>query len=265
MEKLNEVQEALVHLLKVVRKLRSPEGCRWDRKQKKVDVARYLLEETYELVEAIEEKTPREQKEELGDLIFQVVVLAEMAREKGEFDLTEVIQEVAEKMVRRHPHVFGGLKVESVAQILENWDRIKEEEGKRPTRVTEVMAKHTRLPALMAAQKVSKEAAKVGFDWSCKEEVFGKVEEEMKELKVAIQKASYEKVKEEMGDLLFSLVNLCRFLQLDAEETLRLSVKKFIERFSYVEKNLAHRGKKPGEVAIGEMDALWEEGKAKNG
>jgi tetrapyrrole methylase family protein/MazG family protein len=262
MKEPSEVQKNLEHLVGIVRKLRSPSGCQWDREQKKEDVARYILEEACEVVDAIENGSPADLREELGDLLFQIIFLSGLAEERGDFDLSGVMADIGAKMIRRHPHVFGKANVQSVAEIRGNWDLIKKEEGKGTAAGRERFAGIAgALPALIRAQKITKEAAKVGFDWEKTEDVLKKVEEELGELKTAIATGRCELINEEMGDALFSLVNLCRFLNVDAETSLRGALNKFVRRFSHIEEELRKQGKTTAEATLGDMDKLWEEAK----
>lgn len=254
----------LARLLEIVSRLRSPSGCLWDRAQGKHDIARYLLEEAYEVVDAIENGSPAALQEELGDLLFHIIFLAHLAEERDDFDLTDVMAGIAEKMIRRHPHVFGDKSVASVAAIKENWDIIKNKEGKGLGTCRERLDGIAKgLPALTRAQKITQMAAKVGFDWENTEGVLTKVEEELAELKGAIQAGRHEHISEEIGDLLFSLVNLCRFLDVDAETSLRGASHKFVQRFAYIEEELLKMGKEPATATLAEMDRLWEEAKSR--
>ena len=262
MKAASGVENNLVRLLELVRKLRSPEGCRWDREQTKEDIARYLLEEACEVIDAIENGSAAGLREELGDLLFHIVFLSRMAEERGEFDFAGVMAGIEEKMIRRHPHVFGDRQVGSVAEIRENWDSIKKNEGKGASTYRERFQGITRtLPALVRAQKITKEAAKAGFDWGRTEDVLKKVDEELEELKAAMKTRRSDLVREEMGDLLFSLVNLCRFLEVDAEASLRGAMNKFVRRFSHIEESLLKEGKRPDDATLSEMDILWEKAK----
>jgi MazG family protein len=252
----------LARLMEIVSRLRSPSGCLWDREQNKQDIAQYLLEEAYEVVDAIENRAPADLQEELGDLLFHIIFLADLAQEKAEFDLTDVMAGITEKMIRRHPHVFSAKSFASVAAIKENWDIIKNQEGKNLGVGQERWGGIAKdLPALIKAQKITQTAAKVGFDWENTEGVLNKVEEELAELKEAIQACRQERIAEEMGDLLFSLVNLCRFLDVDAEASLRGASHKFVQRFAYIEEALLKLGKNPATTTLAEMDRLWEEAK----
>jgi tetrapyrrole methylase family protein / MazG family protein len=259
----SEADQHLVHLLNIVRKLRSPEGCLWDREQKPEHVARYLLEEAYEVVDAVEMGSAPAIREELGDLLFQIIFLARIAEEREDFDFVDVITAAGKKMVRRHPHVFGDAKVESVADIKGNWDIIKKMEKGGYSYRERFEGITKALPALLRAQKITQEAAKAGFDWGKTEDVFEKVEEELEELKDAIKTNRRERINEEIGDILFSLVNLCRFLDVNAEESLRGASQKFVRRFSSIEDELIKEGRNPAETPLSELDRLWEEAKQK--
>jgi tetrapyrrole methylase family protein/MazG family protein len=264
MQVIPRAGQNLARLMAVVSRLRSPSGCLWDREQDKHDIARYLLEEAYEVVDAIENGSPAALQEELGDLLFHIIFLAGLAEEKADFDLTGVMAGIEEKMIRRHPHVFGNKSVENVAAIKENWDIIKKKEGKGlGTCRDRFNGIATALPALIRAQKITQTAAKVGFDWENTAGVLKKVEEELAELKQAMQTCRQERIAEEMGDLLFSLVNLCRFLAVDAEASLRGASHKFIRRFAYMEAELLKVGKEPATATLAEMDRLWEAAKSK--
>ena len=253
--------EALRKLLEVVRKLRSPDGCLWDRSRKEEDISAYLLDEVYEVIDAARGGSPEALKEELGDVLFQIIFLAVMAEEKGEFGIADVITGITKKMIRRHPHVFGDRKVKDVAEIKANWEDIKinVENKEEPRRFFDNVPRS--LPSLLRAQKVTAKASRVGFDWNSAAEVLGKVEEEISELKAAMVKDRQEEVTGEMGDVLFTLVNLCRFLKVDAEESLRVSLEKFTSRFSYIEDKLKEVGKTVEGATFTEMDELWNESK----
>lgn len=256
--------ENLLQLLEVVERLRSPSGCLWDRGQCPDDVARYLLEEAYEVAEAIENGSPAALQEELGDLLFQIVFLAHMAEEEENFNLADVLTGITEKMIRRHPHVFGDKSLESVAAIKENWEAVKKAEGKGLGTCRECLdGITTALPALVRAQKIGQAAAKSGFDWETTADVLAKVEEELNELTAAIKTGRREYAAEEMGDLLFSLANLCRFLGIDAEASLRGALHKFTRRVGGVEEEMLKTGKKPTEATATEIDRLWKEIKLK--
>jgi len=256
------IEQRFTGLLDILRRLRSPEGCLWDRQQKKEDIGRYLLDESYEVLDAIASGSPAELQEELGDLLFQILFLAQLAEEAGEFGIAEVLAEVTAKMIRRHPHVFGNREVNSVADIKANWEDIKRNEEKKYDHHSSLLDKIPRsMPALMRAQKISTLASKVGFDWPDAEEVIAKIEEELSELKEAIKTGEQNLIMEETGDLFFSLVNLCRFFSTDAEQSLQNTILKFRSRFSYIEEKLQEQGKTPAEASLEEMDRFWNEAK----
>ena len=257
-----QVLKGLWNLLEIIKKLRSPEGCLWDRQQRKEDIGRCLIDEAYEVVDAIDGDSAPALREELGDLLFQILFLAVMAEERGEFALPDVMSEIAEKMTRRHPHVFGDRKVRDVEEIRANWRDIKEnlENKHRGRGVLDGIPRS--LPSLLRAQKMTERASRVGFDWSATEDVLAKVEEELRELKAALGGSEPAKVREELGDLLFSLVNLSRFARVDADEALRRANDKFARRFACVERGLAAEGKTPGQASLAEMDRIWDECKA---
>jgi tetrapyrrole methylase family protein/MazG family protein len=260
----HHAETSLTRLLDIIEKLRSPDGCLWDRKQKKEDIVKYLLEETYELVDAIDAGSPQDLKEEMGDVLFQILFLARIAEEAGEFTISDVMEYVAEKMIRRHPHVFGNITVKNIEEIKTNWEDIKKHSENRHTDSSGFFDRIPRsLPSLTRAQKVTEKASRVGFDWDRAEDVLVKIEEELHEFKSALNFNDTHSIREEIGDLLFSLVNLCRFVNVNAEEALSASLAKFIERFSYIEKKLVEQGKSLSDASLNEMDVLWNEAKIK--
>lgn len=257
-------EEKFRELLDLVARLRAPEGCPWDRSQKREDIGRYLIEESYEVLEALDSASPEELREELGDLLFQILFLARISEEEGEFDMTSVLGGIAEKMIRRHPHVFGKTKVANVEAVRSNWEQIKKElehKGEGEPRLSDGIPRS--LSALARTQRITDRASAVGFDWKNAAAVLKKVEEELSEFRAALETENQTAMKEEAGDLLFTLVNLCRFAGADAEAALRASLGKFTKRFAYIEQALAERGKTPAESTIAEMDGLWNEAKDK--
>ena len=245
-------------LLSIMRKLRGPGGCPWDAEQTHESLTRYLLEETYEVIEAIESKSPEHLKEELGDLLLQPIFHAVIAEEAGQFDVSDVIRTLCEKLVRRHPHVFGDLEIsDSSAQII-NWERIKKEE-KGPEHTSALSGVPPHLPALLKAQKITEKASRVGFDWNHSDQVFAKVMEELHEFEEAWAGGNPERMEDELGDLLFAIVNLGRFLSLNPEEALRKTICRFQKRFSYVEDTLNKQGRNLSDATLEEMDILWEQ------
>lgn len=251
-------------LLDIIDRLRSPDGCLWDRNQTKQSVSRYLIEEAYEVVEAIKGGYPEDLKEELGDLLFQILFLVKISEESGEFDISAVIKDISEKMVRRHPHVFGTTEVNTVEEIKSNWEDIKRREEGKTTKGSPLFhGISNSLPALSLARKITEKASCVGFDWNDVNGVLHKIDEEKNELKAAIQENKKEQITDEMGDLLFSLVNLSRFLEVDPENALRSTITKFKERFSFIETKLKEQGKDIYSSSLEEMDDLWERSKNK--
>jgi len=251
-------------LLQTIQKLRSKDGCLWDRKQKKEDMAKYILEETYELIDAIEHGSPAAIKEEMGDLLFQVFFLAHISEEAGDFKLPDIMKDVTEKMIKRHPHVFGNAEVKDIDEIKNNWDDIKRNLENRNEKGRGLFDNIPRsMPALRRAQKVTAAASKVGFDWVRTEDVLAKIEEELNEFKSSLAANDIKCIREEIGDLLFSLVNISRFVNVNAEESLTASLAKFIDRFSYIQEKLAEQGKDPAGASLKEMDDLWNESKLK--
>lgn len=250
-------------LIDLIAKLRSPDGCPWDRSRKRRDIGHYLIEEAYEVLEALETASPQELKEELGDLLFQILFLARMAEESGDFDLGEVIEAITAKMIRRHPHVFGDARVGGVEEVRRNWERIKEEEKPRAGGPASLSGIPRTLSTLAKAQRITARAAKLGFDWPDAPGVIRKLEEEIAEFRTAFDSRNAERIGEEAGDLLFTAVNLCRFAGVDAETALRGALRKFIERFAHIERELAARGKTPAQSSLAEMDRLWDDAKQK--
>jgi len=255
-------------------RLREEGGCPWDREQTHESLKPYLIEEAYEVMEAMDQGDDEAFKEELGDLLLQVVFHARIAEERGRFDIGDVLTAHVEKLKRRHPHVFGEASVQGTNEVWANWERIKGEEHGKRTSVLSGVPKA--LPALLKARRVQEKASLVGFDWERTEEVFAKVEEEVAELKAAC--ASHEAdtdgisdevrkdhIRDELGDLLFSLVNLSRFLNVEPEDALRRTVDKFVRRFRAIEEELSRRGSSPAEASLEEMDAIWEGTKGRRG
>jgi len=244
-------------LVSILEVLRSPTGCPWDREQTFSSLRPYLLEETYEILETIDEEQYAQLKEELGDLLMHLVFQAQIAREEGFFDIDDVLREINQKLIHRHPHVFGGEPVEDTRQVVENWEKIKL--GEEDKRLLGGVPKS--LPALLRAYRVQEKAAGVGFDWPSDGDVIRKILEEIKELRAARASGNQAAINDEFGDLLFSIVNLARFWGVSPEEALRGTVEKFIQRFRYIEDALKESGKDVQRATLEEMDALWEEAK----
>lgn len=245
-------------LIDIVEILRSPEGCPWDREQDHKSIRRDFLEETYEVIEAINKNDKELLLEELGDVLLQVVFHTQIEREKGTFELKDVADGVCKKMIERHPHVFGEVKADTSAEVLDNWDAIKKQTKQQKTQTDSMLSIPREFPALMRADKVQKKAAKVGFDWDNVDGAFDKVSEELNELKTAVKNNDCENMREELGDLLFSVVNVSRFIGVDSEESLTGATDKFIDRFSKVEKMAQEKGLNMKETELSELDRLWD-------
>ena len=248
-------------LLDVMQRLRDPEGgCPWDLEQSFQSIAPYTIEEAYEVADAIEREDYGELKNELGDLLLQVVFHAQMANEAGLFDFADVAGAIGSKLVRRHPHVFGDASHATAGAVVNSWETIKSEERQEKQQNGTLDDVPTNLPALMRAHKLQKRAARVGFDWSEISDVIAKVGEEMRELQHEIDLDSYanrDRIAEEAGDLLFSCVNLTRHLQLEAEDCLRAGNRKFEQRFRRLEASVLESGQKLEDLSLTEMDAIW--------
>ena len=247
-------------LVEVMKKLHAPGGCPWDREQTHESLKPYLLEETYEALEAIDSGSDEHLREELGDVLMQVVFHAEIADREGRFTINDVIEGIVEKLVRRHPHVFGDVTVESSDEVLVNWEEIKRREKREKKTGGSVLdGLPQSLPALIKARRIQEKVSRVGFDWERTEEVMLKVDEELQELKEASQAQDKAAIEEELGDLLFAIANLARFVSLCPEDALRKTIDKFQRRFQYIERELPKRGMKLGEASLEEMDKLWDE------
>ncbi|MFL6583428.1 MAG: nucleoside triphosphate pyrophosphohydrolase [Chthoniobacterales bacterium] len=243
-------------LCQIVAQLRAPGGCPWDREQTNASLAPKLLEEAYETDHAIRENDDDNLREELGDVLLLVVMHAEIAREAGRFEIGQIVHEVTEKLIRRHPHVFGDAEVKESEGVVRQWEAIKHGEKARQHYLEGVAAA---LPALMRAEKIQKKAARVHFDWSSLADVVAKVDEELAETKEAIQSNDSRAIEDEIGDLLFAVTNLARKAGLDAEATLQSATDKFVGRFNHLEDRVRARGKQLGELRLEELDAIWEE------
>lgn len=257
--------EKLEELKQLIKKLRAPDGCPWDQQQKKEDIRKYILEEAYEVVDAIDKRSPQAIKEELGDLLFQILFLTEICSESDLFSLSDVLDGIITKMIRRHPHVFGNKKVNSVQEVKENWQQIKKMERKNKN-VEEDLFSGVPLsfPALKRAQEITVIASAYGFDWSKTQDVINKLKEEIKELSTAVKNSNEDEIEEELGDILFTLVNVSRFLSVDAENALSKTTEKFLRRFSYLAEQLSARGISVKDATLAQMDALWNEAKEKD-
>jgi len=272
--------KTFAELVELMDRLRSPGGCPWDREQTYATLAPMLLEEAYEAFDALEEARlgrPGDLREELGDLLFQITFFARVAKERGEFTIDDVISQVHEKMVRRHPHVFGDAAASDSAEVLRNWEAIKAEEKRAAGKGTGEKASildgvSTRAPALMEAHQISTKVARVGFDWKDIEEIFAKLNEELDELRAAItthaqtnNEADHAHVREEIGDLLFVITNIARRLNVEPEAALKLSNRKFRQRFNFIEQTLQQQRRKFDEVTIDELEQIWQQAKGHYG
>jgi len=262
-EKRADIQK----LVDLVERLRGENGCPWDREQTRESLKPMLIEEAYEVLDALDSASPSELKEELGDLLFQVVFHAQIAQEKGEFRLSDIIDRLHDKMVRRHPHVFGKADLKTSEDVLRNWEDIKAAEkgvasSSRPDSGKSLLdGIPSRLPALQEAYQITAKAARVGFDWPRLEDILAKLQEESDELLRASREESKERIADEVGDLLFVAVNVARALGVDAETALRRSNRKFEKRFRYVESRIKEQGRGLNDASLEEMDALWNEAK----
>ena len=251
----------LSDLRKIMEILRAPGGCPWDREQTHESIRSNMIEEAYEVIDAIDRCDQDGLREELGDVLMQVVFHARMEEEKGGFNFDDVVDGVCKKLVYRHPHVFGNVNASSTEQVLRNWDALKKAEKSQKT-VTESMVSLPKgLPALIKSAKVQQKAARVGFDWPDVTGALEKVEEELSELKQAIAQNNPQACEEELGDLLFSAVNVSRFLHIDAEQSLSAAARKFVDRFRIVEILSREKGLKMEELSLTELDRLWDEAK----
>lgn len=252
-----QTADSFLRLVKIMDELR--EQCPWDRKQTIHTLRPLTLEETYELADAITENSWKGIREELGDILLHILFYAKIGSEQQQFTLDEVINGICEKLIYRHPHIYGDVKVNSEEDVKKNWEKLKIKEGK-----TSVLGGvPVSLPAVVKATRIQEKAKQVGFEWDDKEDVWKKVEEEMEELQQAIQEGTQEEVEEEFGDVLFSLVNYARFLRVDAEGALERTNKKFISRFQQMEAIAAERGQQLADMSLSEMDAIWNEVKRK--
>jgi len=251
-----EITDAFAKLCDIVAKLRAPDGCPWDREQTNESLVPALIEEVYEAAEAARTEDNAHFREELGDLLLLVVMHAQIARETGRFGIDEVIGQASNKLVRRHPHVFGTTKARDAGAVLKQWEAIKREEKDADLHYLASLPKA--LPALVRAQKAQSKAARVNFDWTALRDVIAKVEEELRETKQAIQSERQKMIEDEIGDLLFAVVNLARKCKIDAESALQSAIDKFVARFNRLEDELKTSGKKLGDVQLAEMDTIWD-------
>jgi MazG family protein len=268
------MSKAFDELVAVMNRLRAPGGCPWDREQTYSSLSQYLLEEAYETFDAIQEADATGDtanlREELGDLLLQVVFHATIGTERGDFTIDDVADGVTKKLVLRHPHVFGDASLERAQDVLDNWDQLKADERKASCKVEKSTGSildevPVHFPALLEGLKLTKRAAKVGFDWENAGQIFAKLDEEIAELKDAIENGETKNTAEEIGDLLFVVVNLARHLDVEPETALKLTNRKFRSRFRYIEESLLSEGTPLGEAGLKRMDDLWNKAKAADG
>ena len=251
-----KIGEKFIELVDIMKRLRAKDGCAWDREQTPESILPFLLEETYEVIESVQEKDWDTVKEELGDLLLHAVYQAEIGEEKGRFTILDSLETITSKLINRHPHVFGEVKADAAKSAKQSWEAAKHKEKGRESRLDGVPVA---LPSLVRAQRLQEKASYVGFEWDKIEEVWDKVHEEILELKEAESAGTIEHIEEEIGDVLFSVVNLSRFLKISSEDALRRTNNKFISRFKQIEQELKRRNRPIEEASLAEMDAIWEE------
>jgi tetrapyrrole methylase family protein/MazG family protein len=258
MEGSKTAGEKFARLVEILDILRSEKGCPWDREQDEKSIANYFLEEVYEAVEALDVLDYSSLVEELGDVMMEIVFLARIAKEKGNFTMADILEGINKKMIRRHPHVFGEGRVEDSAEVMQTWNQQKQQEKERDS-VLDGMTKTS--PALLTSFMIGIRVSSFGFDWSQPMDVFHKIKEEVAELEEAVQRKKKEEISAEIGDILFSVVNLSRHLDVNPEIALRTANQKFIRRFRFIEDKLKQKGMELREASLEEMDRIWEEAK----
>jgi tetrapyrrole methylase family protein/MazG family protein len=254
-------QMDLEELLKIMSALREEQGCPWDKEQTRESLKPFIVEEAYEVLDAIDEKNPEAIREELGDLLFQVVFQCQIAKERGEFAMSDVIEKIGKKMIARHPHVFGDAQYKTSEEVLVHWEAQKKREGKQRESILDGVPKT--LPSLLRAHRLQDRASRVGFDWERVEDVLQKLEEELEEFRSALKEKKEDEIEDELGDIFFVLVNISRFVGINPEDALRKTISKFISRFRHIEMSAAEMGKRLSDMTLAEMDALWDEAKKK--
>lgn len=248
-------------LVALMLKLRGPDGCPWDRKQTLASLKPFIIEESYEVVDAIDRDDRQALQEELGDFLLQAVFVAEITREEGSFGIEDAITSIYDKLVRRHPHVFGDVEARDAEQVLINWEKLKNEERKAENKSVLAGVPQS-LPALLKASRLTEKAARVGFDWRRAEDVFDKIEEEIGELREAVEGKDSSSIHDEVGDLLFTIANIARKLDINPEEALQSTNRKFRRRFESMERAVRAGGRNLDQLTLEQMDALWDEAKA---
>lgn len=253
---------SIKRLVEIMDTLRSENGCPWDKEQTLDTLPKFLLEECYELISAIETQDFDHIREELGDMLFELIFIAKFGKEQNKFTMDDVIKGIEEKIVRRHPHVFGDVKVKDTKEVLKNWDAIKKQEKKEQKKDTGTLSDiPNTMPSLLKAHRIGKRAAKAGFDWENVEGALDKVVEEIEEFKQAVKNHDKKATEEELGDMLFSITNVARFFEINPEIALKKTTDKFIKRFNFVEDNLRKIGKNTKEATLEEMENLWNDAK----
>ncbi|MBI1818206.1 MAG: nucleoside triphosphate pyrophosphohydrolase [Deltaproteobacteria bacterium] len=253
--------DGFTKLVEIMARLRAPGGCPWDREQTHDSIKPYLIEEAYEVIEAIDAHDDGELCTELGDVLLQIVFHAEMASARGAFAIDDVVRSICDKMIRRHPHVFADTQVKDAAEVLRNWSKIKAEERRDHADQSAIAGVPRAMPALLRAQRLSEKASRVGFDWSHPEHVLDKLQEELNELRAAFHLGDKEAVEAELGDLIAAAANFGRHLDLNAEDALTKASDRFSRRFRYIEERLSEAGKDIRDTALPEQEALWQEAK----
>lgn len=248
-------------LVRLMTRLRGPEGCPWDREQSLSDLKPFVIEEAYEVVDAIDRDDRHSLLEEVGDLLLEAVFIAEITREEKSFDIYDSITAIHDKLVRRHPHVFGDVEAGDAEQVLVNWEKLKNEERKAENKSVLAGVPQS-LPALLKSSRLTEKAARVGFDWRRTEDVFDKIDEELAELREAVTGADTASVEEEVGDLLFTIANIARKLEINPEEALQATNRKFMRRFESMETAVRATGRNLDELSLEEMDRLWDDAKS---
>ena len=249
----------LQKLVEIMEALRAEDGCPWDKKQTRETLKPYIVEEAYEIIEAIEENDPEKIKEELGDLLFQIIFQCQIGKERNEFTIADVIGKVSDKMTARHPHVFGEAEYKTTDEVISHWEVQKKREGKQRDSILEGVPKT--LPSLLRAHRLQDRAARVGFDWENIDDVLAKFEEEIHEFRKALTEKKQTHIADELGDIFFMLVNISRFIGINPEDALRKTISKFIRRFRYIEMKASEQEKPLPEMTLEEMDRLWDEAK----
>jgi tetrapyrrole methylase family protein / MazG family protein len=260
---MNNSEATFQKLTEIVDTLMSEKGCPWDKVQTRESLKPYLVEEVYETLEALDGNNPEEIKDELGDLLYQILFHAKISENNNEFSIKDVVDSISKKMIRRHPHVFQDISLETPEEVVTQWEEIKKSEKNISQRksILDGIPKH--LPGLLRAQKLQKKAAKHGFDWDKISSVFDKLDEEIDEFKQAILSGKEKEIKGELGDIFFTLVNIAKFKKIDAEEALRTTNSKFIQRFQHIEQEVAKRGKELKDTPLEELEQYWQEAKKK--